>query len=327
MSGLLRRFALVALALVAFNLSGARAQDYPSRPISLIVPLAAGSGMDVIARMYGEKLAQSLGKPVVVENRPGANMATAAQATIAAPHDGHTLTVASSSTFSVNPTLFKQLPYDPKDLAPISHYVNSVFILVVNPSLPIHSVPEFLKYAREQTTPMTYSSPAGGGAPHFTVEMMRVRFDLKLTHVPYRSSPQSIQDIAAGHVNFAFVEAGASLGLIREGKLRPLAVSSKQRLPALPDVPPFADVSGASDFELVAWHMLAAPAKTPRPIVQRLSTEMQRIMADQAIKKRLSDMGLLPLDPVGLRETERFVESENVKWSTLLKAIGLEGTQ
>jgi hypothetical protein len=196
-------------------------QDYPSKTVTIVVPLAAGTGMDVVARLYGEQLAQGLGKPVIVENRPGAGMLVAAQSITTAPADGHMLLAATPTLLSVNQTVFKHLPYDPeKDLTPIAHYLASPFVLVVNPSLPVQTVPEFLKYAKERPTPLSYSTPAGGGVPHFAVELIKQRYDLQLTHVPYRNSPQSILDVAAGHVNFAFAEAGASLPLIRDGKLR-----------------------------------------------------------------------------------------------------------
>jgi len=318
---------LFVLALAAIAASPLRAQDYPSKTTTIVVPLAAGTGMDTIARSYGEKLAERLGKPVIIENRPGANMVPPTQSVIAAPADGYTLLVATPTQLSTNQVLFKQLPYDPeKDLTPISHYVMSAFILVVNPSLPVRSVPEFIKYAKEQATPLSYSSPAGGGVPHYAVEVVKQRFGLNLTHVPYRNSPQSILDIAAGHVNFAFAEAGASRALIQEGKLRALAVSSKQRVPALPDIPPFAEVSGMSDYEIVAWHMLVARSGTPRPIVERLNGEMKRIMADRDLQQRISNMGLIPFDPPPIAETERYLKAEAAKWRAIIKSIGLEGS-
>lgn len=318
----------LALSLLPFAAAASAAQDYPSRPITLIVPLAAGTGLDVIARFYGERLSQSLGKPVVVENRPGAGMIPATQAALAAPADGHTLLVATSSTLSINQTLFKQLPYDPeKDLTPVAHYITAPFILAINPSLPPRSVPEFIKYAREQSAPLNYSSPAGGGVAHFAVELMRHRFGLNLTHVPYKNSPQSIMDIAAGHVQFAFAESGASLPLIRDGKLRALAVSSSQRLPAKNDIPTFAEASDMKDYEAVAWHILVVSAKTPRPIVDRLHAEMKKIMSASDMRERISNMGLIPVDPPPIAETERYVKSETVKWRGVLTNIGLAGTQ
>jgi tripartite-type tricarboxylate transporter receptor subunit TctC len=319
--------ALLIAAAVAISLTPGRAQDYPSRNLTIIVPLAAGTGMDAIARLYGERLAETLGKPVIIENRPGANMVPPTQALIAAPADGHTLLVATPTQLAVNQTFYKKPPYDPdKELVPISHYLSSVFLLVVNPALPVKSVPQFLQYAKERPTPLNYSSPAGGGLPHYAVELMKQRTGLKLTHVPYKSSPQSIQDITAGHVDFAFAEAGASRALIQSGKLRALAVSSKERLAAFPDVPPFAEVSGMSDFETVAWHMLVARRGTPEPILHRLNGEMKRIMSGAEIQKRIANMGLVPHDPLSVADTEKFVRAEAAKWNAILKGIGLAGS-
>jgi tripartite-type tricarboxylate transporter receptor subunit TctC len=204
------------LALATFAVAPSWAQDYPSKTVTIVVPLAAGTGIDTIARLYGEKVAASLGRPVIIENKPGGGMILAVQAVIGAPADGHTLLVATPGPLSINQTLYKQLPYDPeKDLLPISHYLTAPFILVVNPSLPVKSVSEFLEYASKRQAPLSYSSPAGGGVAHYAVELMRQRFGLQLNHVPYRNSPQSIQDIAAGHIDFAFAEAGLRGGSYR----------------------------------------------------------------------------------------------------------------
>jgi tripartite-type tricarboxylate transporter receptor subunit TctC len=325
---LISAFARIALLALLFGPPPASAQDYPTRPITIVVPLAAGTGMDIIARMYGERLAQRLGKPVVIENKPGAGFITATQSLIAAPADGHTLLVSAPSNLSYNPILFKQLPYDPtKDLVPISHYLTSPFILVVNPSMPVKSALEFIQYAKAQTAPLSYSGPAGVGVPAFAVQEMARRYGLKFNHVPYRSSPQSIVDIASGHINFAFAEAGASQALIRDGKVRALAVSSKQRLPVHPSIPPFAEAANAPDYEVVAWHMLTARAGTPQPILQRLNAEMKRIMGAPEMQQRISGMGLIPLDPAPLAETDNYIKADTAKWRTLITAIGLAGTQ
>ena len=162
--------------------------------------------------------------------------------------------------------------------------------------------------------------------PDFAVEEMARRFGLKFNHVPYRSSPQSILDIASGHIHFAFAEAGASQALIRDGKLRALAVSSQQRLPAHPSIPPFAEAANAPDYEVVAWHMLVARAGTPKPILERLNAEMKRIMGAPEMQQRISNMGLIPLDPPSLADTDRYIKSETTKWRPLLTAIGLAGS-
>jgi tripartite-type tricarboxylate transporter receptor subunit TctC len=325
---LLGRCALLIVALLAMSISAVEAQDYPSRTITIIVPLAPGTGMDIIARLYGEQLSHRLGKPVIVENKPGGGFISATQSLIAAPADGHTLLVGAPTNLAFNQILYKQLPYDPeKDLVAVSHYLTSPFILVVNPSLPVKSALEFIEYAKAQPAPLSYSGPAGVGVPAFAVEEMARRFGLKFNHVPYRSSPQSILDIAAGHIHFAFAEAGASQALIRDGKLRALAVSSKQRLPAHSSIPPFAEAANTPDYEVVAWHMLAARSGTPKPILERLNSEMKRIMGAPEMQQRIASMGLIPLDPSSLADTERYIRSETAKFRTLLTALGLVGSQ
>src|SRR5215475_9389661 len=267
------RYALMALALMA---TPAAAQDYPSRQITIVVPLAAGTGMDSIVRLYGDQLAATFGKPVVVDNRPGAATMLGTAAVATAPADGYTLLVATSSAMAINPVLYKKINYDPvKDFVPVSFYVKSPFVLVVNPALPVNSVPELIKYAREKSgNPLTFSSPGAGVAQHLSGEYMKQKFAIEMTHVPYRNTGQSITDIAAGHVSLGFAEAGASVPLIKDGKLRALAVSASTRLPLLPDVPPFSEAANAPDFEAVSWHMLFAPAATPRTIVDKLHAEM-----------------------------------------------------
>jgi tripartite-type tricarboxylate transporter receptor subunit TctC len=323
------RWTLAALALLALGAhSPAPAQEYPSRTITIVVPLAAGTGMDVIARMYAEKLSASLGKPVIVENKPGASLMLAATAVATSAPDGHTLLISTSSAMAINPVLFKKINYDPeKDFAVVSWYLKSPFILVVDPKLPIKSVPELIKFAKEAKTPLNYSSPGPGVAQHLSIEFMKQRFSLDMNHIPYRSTPQSVLDISTGQVQLGFAEAGASLPLIRDGRLRALAVSALTRLPVLPDVPPFAEAAGAPDFEAVSWHMLFAPAKTPRAIVQKLHAEMTRIMSDKDMQARMAVLGLIPLNPPSLEETDKYLKSEREKWGALVRKLGLQGSQ
>jgi tripartite-type tricarboxylate transporter receptor subunit TctC len=323
------RWTALALAalLPAVYAVAADAQGYPSRPVTIIVPLAAGTGMDTLARIYGEQLAQALGKPVVIENKPGAGLMLGAAAVAQATPDGHTLGISTVTPMAVNQVLYKKISYDPtKDFVPILLYVKSPFVLVVNPALPITTVPELIKYARESPTPMSYSTPGAGTSQHLSMEFMAQRFGLKLTHVPYRNTPQSVTDIAAGHVAVGFAEAGASLPLIREGKLRALAASSAVRLPTLPDVPPFGEAANAPDFEAVSWHVLLAPAATPGEIVERLHQEMKRIMGAPEMKQKAADIGLLPIEsptPDGIRA---YIKSEQEKWGSLVTRLGLAGT-
>jgi tripartite-type tricarboxylate transporter receptor subunit TctC len=318
---------LMAFALALGAATSAHAQ-YPSRPVTVMVPLAAGSGMDILVRLYADKLSQSLGKPVVVENRPGASLMLAANSVAQAAPDGHTLLVSTSSAMAINLTLFKQVNYDAeRDFVPISLYVKSPMILIVNPNLPVKTVPELIAHVKANQGKLSYSSPGAGVAQHLSMEYMKNQFGLEITHVPYRATPQSIQDIAAGHIAMGFAEAGASIPLIKEGKLRALAVSSLTRLPLLPDVPPFAEAANAPGFEAVSWHMLLAPGKTPRDIVDRLHADMKRVMADPEIKKRIETIGLIPFDTLGVDELRAYRKAEQEKWGALVKKLGLEGSQ
>jgi tripartite-type tricarboxylate transporter receptor subunit TctC len=326
--GLRLAFVAAFAAIAICPCERASAQTYPTKPITLVVPLAAGTGMDTIARLYADQLAQSLGKPVIVENRPGASMMLATASVAAAPADGYTLLIATSGTFAINPVLYKKINYDPdKDFTPIALYVKSPFVLIVNPALPIHSVPDFIKLAKESATPLTYSTPGVGLMQHLSMEFTKQKFGVDLTHVPYRNTPQSITDIAAGHVSVGFAEAGASVPLIRDGKLRALAVSSSSRLAALPDIPPFAEAAGAPEYEVVSWHVLLAPAATPTEIVEKLRQEMKRIMASPDMSKRISELGLIPIETPTVDGIRDYIKSEQEKWGSLVRKLGLEGSQ
>jgi tripartite-type tricarboxylate transporter receptor subunit TctC len=323
----LKRLLPLALALVAFS-APANADTFPSKPITIMPLLAAGTGLDVTVRLYAEQLSQSLGKPVIVENKPGSAGLAGIAALKAAPADGYTLIVATSAVMAIRPTLLKSAPYDPlKDFIPIALYVKSPFILVVDPKLPIHSVPELITYVKERPGQFSYSSSGVGGAPHLSSEYMKQRFGLDLAHVPYRNSPQSIADIAAGHIFMGFAEAGASLPLIHDGKLRALAVTSSTRLPTVPDLPPFGEAVGAPDFETVSWHVLLAPAGTPSEVVAKLHTEMKRIMETPDIRKKVADVGLIPLDIAPVESQMAYIKAEGEKWGALVRKLGLEGSQ
>jgi tripartite-type tricarboxylate transporter receptor subunit TctC len=318
-----------ALGLVALLTSApAQAQNYPTKPINIVVPLGAGTGMDTIVRLYGDQLAHSLGKAIVVENKPGAATMLGTAAVAAAPADGYTLLVATSSAMAINPVLYKKINYDPgKDFVPISFYVKSPFVLVVNPALPVHSVPELIKFAKESANPLTYSSPGAGVAQHLSIEFLKQRFGVAMTHVPYRNTSQSITDIAAGHVALGFVEAGAGLPLIRDGKLRALAVSASSRLGVLPEVPPLSEAPGASDFEAVSWHILFAPAATPKEVVDKLHGEMTRIMAAPDMQKKVADLGLIPFATPSVEGIKSYITAEQEKWGSLVRKLGLAGTE
>jgi tripartite-type tricarboxylate transporter receptor subunit TctC len=321
-------WALLCVVLLGLLASvPARAEDYPSRTITIVVSLAAGSGMDVITRLYAEKLSEAFGKPVIVENKPGAATTLAANHVANAPPDGYTLVVLTSIALSINPTLFKQLNYDPQDFTPISLYVKSPFVLVIDPSLSAKTLSEFVELAKKANPPLNYASIGAGSVQHMSMEFAKKRLGFDATHVPYRSTPQSVTDLMGGHVAASFLEAGLSIPLIKEGKLRALAVSSAQRLPLLPDVPPFAEASGAADYEGVSWHMLLVPSKTPQPIIDRLHTEMKRIMEAPEMRAKIAALGLIPNDSPSIEDMRSYIQSERLKWGAMVKQLGLEGSQ
>ena len=316
--------ALTTLALASF----AQADTYPSRQITIMQLLAPGTGLDTAVRLYGEKLAQSLGKPVVIENKPGAAGFAGIAALKSAPADGYTLMVATSAVMAIRPTLLKHTPYDAeKDFVPIALYVKSPFILVVDPKLPIHSVPELIRYLKERPGQISFSSSGIGGVPHLSVEFLKQKFALDVAHVPYRNSPQSIADVAAGHIAMAFAEAGASLPLIRAGKLRALAVTSGVRIPSAPDLPPVGEAVGMPDYEAVSWHVLLARSDTPKAIVNRLHGEMRQILAQPEIREKIAAIGLLPHDGGSVEDMRAYIKAEGEKWGTLVRSLGLQGTQ
>lgn len=323
-----REFVASSLAVLGSSLP-AYSQSFPSKQITIVLALGAGSGMDIVTRLYAEKLTAVLGKPVIVENRPGAATMLAAQAVAVAPPDGHTLVVLTSSALSINQWLYKQMSYSPdNDFTPICLYVKSPLILVVNPTnVPVKTVPEFIAYAKKANPPLKYASVGAGAFQHISMEFAKQRFGFEATHVPYRQTGQSVTDLVGGHVDTGFVEAGASIPLINEGKLRALAVSSTTTLPLLPDVPPFSVASGAADFESVSWHTLLAPSKTPKDIVDKLHAEMKKIMSDPEMKKRVADIGLIPVDTPSVDGINDYIKAERVKWGALVKKIGLEGSQ
>ena len=322
------RHALAALIGTA-TLCGeiAVAQDYPSRPVSIVVPIAAGTGMDILTRLYGEQLSQALGKPVIVENRPGAGLTLAPGYVATVPADGYTLMVGVTGTFATFPVLYKKLSYAPDDFTPVAIYVKSPFVLVANPDLPVHSATDFIKLAKEKVPPLTYSTPGSGTMQHLAMEAMKQMFHFDMVQVPYRNTGQSVTDVAAGHVSIGVAEAGASVPLIKEGKLRALAVTSATRLPALPDVPPFAEAANAPGFEAVSWHALVAPNGTPPAIIQRLHAEMKRIMAAPEIAARITQMGLIPFDMPSTKDMQAYIKSDQEKWGSMVRGLNLEGTQ
>ena len=314
--------------LFTLFITAVKAQEFPTRPVTIILNLAVGTGQDIVARTYGERLAQSLGKPVLIDNKPGAFSAVAINTLKAAPADGHTLLVLTSAAMAIQPSVMKQLSYDPaKDFVPVALYLKSPFVLVVPPSLPVTSVPEFIEYAKARPGKLSFSSTGPGSAPFLAMELLKQTFNLDLVHVPYKNTGQMVIDIAAGRIEAAFAEAGATQSLIRDGRLKALAVSSLVRFDTLTDVPTMAEASGKADFEAVSWHVLLAPAGVPRPIIERLHAEMSRIVKEPAVQERIVSTGLIPIEPLSIEGAQKYIAAEAEKWGQLVGKLGLAGSQ
>jgi tripartite-type tricarboxylate transporter receptor subunit TctC len=319
--------ALVGLALVQCQ-GAARAEDYPSRTTTIVVPLGAGGAMDIIARAsLAPRLAERLGHPVIVENRTGGGTVIAATSVAHAAADGYTILFAPSGTLTTNATLYKSLPYDPgKDFIPVALTSKIGFVLVVNADLPVHTLAEFVSYAKAHPGQLSYGSTGVGATPHLGMEMLKTATGIEMTHVPYKGSPAALNDVVAGHVQLTFTDPAISPQLIAAGKIRALGVSSLTRVGVLPDVPTLAE-SGLPGFEAVSWHMLAVPANTPKPVVERLNTELKAIMALRDVQKQIVNIGLIPMQPPSVDEMQKFLADEIVRWGKLARDAGIAGTE
>jgi len=318
------RTALVGLALIPWR-APTHADDYPTRPVTIIAPSAPGGLYSLFARILGSKLEQRLGKPFVIENRPGAASVVGAQLVARAAPDGYTLMTASGATMAVNVTLHKQLPYDPlADFVPIALIARVPEVLVVNPALPVHSLADLATLAKSQ--PLTFASAGAGTGQHLEGEMLKQSLGLDMTHVPYKGALPAISDVMGGHVTMMFCPVAVALSMIRAGKVRAIGVAGRERVAALPDVPSLAEI-GMPGFESSAWFMLVAPAATPRPIVDRLHAESRAILAEPELRAQFVNQGLLPVDTPSPDELRAFVREQIAYWDRTLHKIGLAGME
>jgi tripartite-type tricarboxylate transporter receptor subunit TctC len=314
----------IAVALSALASHGAaQSQDYPTRPVTLIAPWAAGGAVDTVARIVAPKLSERLGKPVVVENRPGGGSTIGTAAGAKAPPDGHTLGIPGSGSMAISPAMYKSLPYDPvKDIVPIALIGRVPFVLIVNPSLPIKSIPDLIKYAKENK--VNYGSGGAGSPHHLYAEMFKGMTGIQMTHIPYKGSADAIKDVVAGHIQLLFSDPAPSVPLIRSGTVRPLGVTTLARWSVAPEIPPLNEV-GVPGFDAAGWFMVAASAGTPKPIVERLHAELKTIMGLPDVKQLVDKTGVVPVVSPPLADLQKFVITEKGRWGKVVQQAGLAG--
>jgi tripartite-type tricarboxylate transporter receptor subunit TctC len=312
--------ARLLLCMLALASASAAAQDYPSKPIRIIVGYSAGGGNDIIVRVMAPELSKGLGQPVLVENKPGAQSIIAAEFVAKAPADGYTILMGPSGPMTINPATYSKLPYSPqKDFMPISMICAFPLIAVVNPQLPVRSIKELIEYAKANPGKANYASSAG--VFQITTELFKQKTGTAFELIPYKGSGESVQAVIAGQVALTIVDPAPASGPLKAGTVRGLAVSTAKRHPSWPDIPTF--IEAGIDMEVPVWTAFFAPARTPPAIVARLQKEVARVVKTPEVRERFAAMGLEPIGG-GSEELGRQVARDIEKWTAVAKAANIK---
>jgi tripartite-type tricarboxylate transporter receptor subunit TctC len=309
----------VCAALIS---SAYAAESYPTKPIRVLAPFPAGSGVDIVARMIATPLSQALGHAVVVDNRPGAAGLIACELVANAPPDGYTLLLGNASTLAMAPSLYKKIGYDPvKSFAPITLIATSANVLVVHPSVAATSVSALIALAKAKPGQLNYGSAGSGNSTHLAAELFKLMAGVNLVHVPYKGTPQMLTDLLSGQIQLSFTSIVSGLPHIKQGRLRALGVTSLQRAASLPEVPTISE-SGLKGYELAVWQGIVAPARTPQSIITQLNREITRILQTPETRERLAAQGLEPAadTPEHFRS---YIGTEVAKWAKVVKHAGI----
>jgi tripartite-type tricarboxylate transporter receptor subunit TctC len=308
-----------ALALVPF---AAQAQAaFPSKALTIVVPFSAGGTTDILARVVGQTMSKDLGQPVIIDNRAGAGGNIGAQMVARAAPDGYTLLMGTVGTHAINQSLYKKMPFDPiKDFAPLTRVALVPNLLVANPGQPYKNVKELIAYAKANPGKVTFASSGSGTSIHLSGEMFSQMAGLEMQHIPYKGSAPALTDLLGGQTAIMFDNMPSVIGHVKAGKLRPLAVTTPQRSPALPDVPTIAE-SGVPGYSATSWFGLLAPANTPAPVIAKLNASILKALADPEVKKKMAEQGA---EPHGEKPEQfaEFIRSETAKWGQTVKKSG-----
>ncbi len=314
--------ALASLAALSGPLPSATAQTYPNRPISLIVPFPPGGSTTIVARIIGEKMSETLGQTVVIDNRGGAGGTVGTRAAAKSAPDGYTILLSYTATMAIGPTMHASAGYDPrKDFAPIGRIGSAPMVIVVHPDVKANSVAEMIKVMRNDPNPFQYGSAGVGTVGHLAGELFAYTAKLKMAHIPYKGSGPMMTDLLGGHIKIAFTNVPVVHGSVASGKLRAVAMASPQRSTLMPEVPTVSE-SGLPGYEAGLLYGLVAPAGTPQPIIERLNKELRAALATPEVQKRLATEGAEAL-PSSPEQYAADIDREEKGWSKLLKSIGL----
>jgi tripartite-type tricarboxylate transporter receptor subunit TctC len=317
-----RRLFLVSVLLLAFGLNPlAGAQPYPSKPVRLVVPFPAGGGSDNIGRVLAQKLSELFGQQVIVDNRAGAGGSIGTEVVVRSPPDGYTLVLASTSEIAVNPAIYSKLDYDPlKDLAPVAMVASSPMVLIVSPSLAVKSVGDFIALAKAKPDKLNVASAGNGSFTHLSAELFRSMTGLTWTHVPYKGAPPAIGDLAGGRVDAMFSTMPAAMGSIKGGLVKAIAISSKTRMPTLPDVPTVIE-SGVPGYEPEYWYGVFVPAATPKDVVAKLADAVAKAVQSPDVAANFASQGASPAT-LSSAQFADYVKDEAARWGKVVKDSG-----
>lgn len=296
---------------------------YPDKAVRIVVPFAAGGSTDVVARILAEKLQAQFKQPFVVDNRAGASGNIGAELVAKAPADGYTLLMGATGILSINDHLYGKLNYNAqKDFVPVAYATENANILVVSPSLPVKDVSSLVSLAKSKPGTLSFASSGPGSSTHLSGELFKSMAGLNLLHVPYKGSSAALTDLLGGNVSMLFDNAPSSIGFVQQGKLRALAVTSRQRIPGLPNVPTL-DEAGIKGYESLSWSGVVAPAGTPRPIVMKLNRAIDQILKSDDVRNKLVQLGV---EPVGgtPEDFARLIQAEHTKWGTVIKTADIK---
>jgi tripartite-type tricarboxylate transporter receptor subunit TctC len=321
----LKPFAAAVVAMVALSCAAQRAaaQAYPTRPVTVIVPFAAGGGNDILARLLTQHMGKALGQQFVIENRPGAGGTIGARTVAKAAPDGYTLMVGHSGVFGVAPALYADPGYAPqRDFSPIGLIASYQQVVVVHPSVPVHSIADLIALARKDPGKITYATAGVGSGSHLSTELFETMANIKLTHVPYRGTGAMQGDLAGGHVDMSITTFPSVFGQLRSGGLRPIAVTGATRSPIFPDLPTISE-AGVPGYEAVIHYGLVSPAGMNRALAERLNGELRKALESEDVRARIADEGGEPL-PGTLEQQAADIAAEEAKWGALVRKLGIK---